>query len=200
MVGKGRLAKLLCVGDSIIDGVGASTIETGIVGQLAAVWAETGRRVTYQSIGRTGAKSANIIEELLPNLRTGEIEAADLVVVSAGVNDITGLVRTDSWQRNIIRIIGELKEHSPEAVIVFLGIPPLWRFPLVPEPLRSVIGIRAKIFDTMLRSVIDDHQGVVHIPLQFDARPGQFSKDGYHPNEKSYTMIAQIVIQTIDIQ
>lgn len=196
-VGKGKPARLLCVGDSIIDGVGARTIDRALVGSIASAWANTGRKVHYQAIGRTGATSSQMIEEMLPLLRTGAVPRAELIVVSAGVNDITGLQRTNRWRINLYRMIGELREHSPEATIVFLGVPPLWRFPLLPEPLRSVIGLRARIFDRILKSVTERHHGVIHLPLAFDARPEQFSGDGYHPNEESYAMIGEMVVRQI---
>ena len=49
-VGKGKPARLLCVGDSIIDGVGARTIDRALVGGIASAWANTGRKVHYQAI------------------------------------------------------------------------------------------------------------------------------------------------------
>lgn len=194
VTGRGKTGRLLCIGDSIIDGVGARTIDRALVGSIASAWARTGRKVHYRAIGRTGATSSEIIEEMLPQLRMTEDKPAELIVVSAGVNDITGLQRTNRWRYNIYRIIGELREYSPEATIVFLGIPPLWRFPLLPEPLRSVIGIRARTFDRILKSITEQHHGVVHVPLHFDARPEQFSGDGYHPNEESYAYIGELVL------
>ena len=66
------------------------------------------------------------------------------------------------------------------------GMPPLHRFPLLPQPLRAVFGMRGRALDEVARAVIDSHRQAIHIPLDFEPGPDQFAADGYHPSEESY--------------
>ena len=62
-----------------------------------------------------------------------------------------------------------LQAHSSQAAIVILGLPPMQRFPLLPQPL----------------------------PLKFEARSQDFSGDGYHPSEQSYAVLGLWVADAI---
>ncbi len=67
VVGSGPPLRLLAIGDSIIAGVGASTMDKALVGRTAeSLAALLGRAVTWQAIGRSGIHSGGVLVELLP--------------------------------------------------------------------------------------------------------------------------------------
>ena len=194
-VGCGKSFKVLAIGDSIIAGVGATTLVNALVGQVASALAKPlAARVEWQALGLIGADVRQILHELITKLPQ---EPADAIFVSAGVNDVTGLTRTRAWQRHLAALLQALHAHSPQAAIVILGLPPMQRFPLLPQPLRTVIGLRAAILDQVAIREIALHPHAMHLPLKFEARPQDFSGDGYHPSEQSYAVLGLWVADAI---
>ena len=190
-IGEGERLVLRAVGDSIIAGVGASDFSRALIGRTAEVLSrELDRAVDWSANGRIGARSSDLLAELIGQMPSGP---ADAVLVSVGVNDVTGLRTTSAWVRDLTSIIERLRGHSPAAVIAFAGLPPLSGFPLLPQPLRAVIGLRGRIFDQAAREVVARHDRVVHVPIDFETSPEKFAADGFHPSEESYVEFAQVV-------
>ena len=189
VVGEGEQRRLLAIGDSIIAGVGASQLSKALVGQTATAIANSKNcGVQWQALGASGYDSAKVLEHLVPKLPG---RAFDYVILSVGVNDVTGLTSAKIWRSNLSRLIHELQSHSPGALIALAGMPPLSGFPLLPQPLRATLGLRGKLLDEVARQVTDGLDNTLHVPLDFEPDPGQFSADGYHPSEESYAEYGQ---------
>ena len=183
-VGSGKPVRLIAIGDSIVAGVGAETLDGALVGQTAKSLAHAlDARVEWQAIGKVGLNSAKVLDQLVPCLPR---ESANFMIVSVGVNDITSLTTVPAWRRNLHALLASLVEHSPGATIAVAGIPPLHGFPLLPEPLRAVTGLRGRSFDNVGQRVVRQFASVVHVPVDFDPDPAQFAADGYHPSPESY--------------
>ncbi|MEM7084506.1 MAG: SGNH/GDSL hydrolase family protein [Pseudomonadota bacterium] len=183
-VGDGETVRLLAIGDSIIAGVGASELSKALVGQTArALSQQIDGQVTWQALGTSGFDCRKVLDILVPQLPD---EPFDYVIVSVGVNDITGLTFLPTWRRNLSTLVETLRKHSPNAVIAVAGMPPMHGFPLLPQPLRAVFGSRARAFDDATREIVSPRDGMLYIPLHFDPDPSKFSPDGYHPSEESY--------------
>lgn len=193
--GTGREFRLLAIGDSIIAGVGATQISRALAGRTAVELANSLRgRVNWVARGAAGYNSSRVVDDLLPKLPP---EPVDYIVISVGVNDITGLTTIRTWRRNLRTILTALSRHSPCAAIAFAGIPPLRCFPLLPQPLRAVIGLRGSTFDTEAQRVIEEFPACRHIHLDFEPRPDQFAADGYHPSEESYQHLGLVVADAL---
>ena len=135
-IGAGRSRRLLAIGDSIIAGVGARHTDNALVATTAAALAgalSTG--IEWQAFGQPGLKAADVVDRYLDRLPP---EKAAFMIVSVGVNDITGLSSLSRWQRGLALLLRGLTAHSPGAAIAVAGIPPLGEFPLLPQPLRWV--------------------------------------------------------------
>ena len=182
--GDGRQTRLLAVGDSIIAGVGATELSKALVGQTAtAIATSLNCCVSWQALGVSGYNSTKILDQLVPELPDGSV---DYIIVSVGVNDITGLTTLRRWRQNLSLLLDKLRAHSPGAVIAVAGMPPLHSFPLLPQPLRATFGMRGRSFDNVVMQVVDKLPNTVHVPLDFEPDQHQFARDGYHPSEKSY--------------
>ena len=70
-------------------------------------------------------------------------------------------------------------------------------FPLIPEPLRRVIGLRGETLDAVSRELLRGHPGVFHATVSFDLREGSFCADGFHPSESSYIEFGQAMAACI---
>jgi len=194
-IGEGAPLNLLAVGDSIIAGVGAKDLSRALVGQTAAWLADRlGCRIDWAARGSIGADSNKVLRRLASQLPG---PAADIIILSVGVNDVTGLTRVSRWQRNLTDLLTALHRHSPGAIIAVAGIPPLKGFPLLPQPLRALFGLRGKTFDMAARKMVSQYPWAVYVPLDFDPTPDKFSADGYHPSEESYRMFGQMMADRI---
>lgn len=190
-VGAGPEFNLVAVGDSIIAGVGATTFANALVGQTAEHLASAlDCRINWAAFGIIGARSEDLLDQLIPELPKID---ADFIVVSVGVNEVTGLSRVATWARNLDAILKALRQHSPSAIVAVAGIPPMKDFPLLPQPLRALLGIRAETMDITCRRVIARYPLAVHVPLRFDPQPDRFSADGFHPSEAGYRVFGEAV-------
>ncbi len=120
--------------------------------------------------------------------------SADLVLISVGVNDVTGLTFTRRWRRDLQRLLAGVRARWPEATILFAGLPPMGRFPLPPQPLSFSLGLRAGILDRIAREVISDWPGALHVPTRIDPQVHGFCPDGFHPSAESCTLWARELV------
>ena len=164
--------------------MGATTLPKALVGQTAAALANLlGGCVQWQALGVSGYDSRKVLNRLVPKLPDTE---SDFIILSVGVNDVTGLTTIRQWRHNVTALLDKVQTHSPDAIVAVSGLPPLHSFPLLPQPLRAVFGMRSQSLDIELRNILNGRSNCLHVPLDFEPDPGQFAADGYHPSEESY--------------
>jgi lysophospholipase L1-like esterase len=144
-VGHGPALRLLVVGDSAAAGVGARTQDQALCGQLAAALAPM-FRLQWQLLAFTGATTA----DMLRRLREEPAAKVDVILTSLGVNDVTGRLSLNAWRQAQGALIDLLQERFAPRHILLSGLPPMHRFPALPQPLRWYIGSRARDFDRAL--------------------------------------------------
>ncbi len=185
----GAPLRLVGLGDSLIEGVGVTRAEDCLTACCAREFADaSGRAVAWQTVGRSGATSAGVLHKLAARLPS---EPVDFFLVSVGVNDVTALRRRHEWRAHLDALVTRLARHSPDALAVFLGLPPLQRFPILPSPLAQVLGLRARQLDALLGAALGALPGARHFRFDFEARPEDFAPDGFHPSGESYARVAQ---------
>ncbi|MGD2099666.1 MAG: SGNH/GDSL hydrolase family protein [Desulfobacterales bacterium] len=193
--GSGKNNMLIAIGDSIIAGVGATTLAKALVGQTAEKLSFLlGCKITWEAIGSIGAVSHQVIEQLVPQLPD---KPPDFMVVSVGVNDATSLASVARWRQNLAKLLDVLCAYAPAAIIAVAGIPPLRGFPILPQPMRALFGIRGETFDSIARDEISRHEKAIHVPLDFEPEPHMFSADGFHPSEESYQEFGEMMAKCI---
>lgn len=194
-IGVGDPVRLLAIGDSIIDGVGVKQIENAMPVRLAAALSSALRkRVDWVALGMSGIDASGARRRLVPTLSR---EPFDFVFVSVGVNDVTRLRTTRHWRRELTGLVSDLRASSPDALIVVNGLPPLHGFPLLPQPLRWLLGLRARTLDSIAEAETAALNRVVFVPNRFDPEPDAFAADGFHPAESSCGIWAESVVSAI---
>ncbi|GJM08172.1 MAG: hypothetical protein DHS20C11_04480 [Lysobacteraceae bacterium] len=197
-IGDGPEKSLVAIGDSVAAGVGAGSLDRALVGETARSLAKKyDCTICWSTHAIVGADSADLLADVLPSLPTKPV---DLVLISVGVNDITGLRPVGAWRDNLTEVFERLHQHSPSAVITMAGVPPLHRFPLLPQPLRWLMGLRAKLLDRAARKVANEHDYVLYVPLDVEPDPDAFADDGFHPSEASYREMGRHFADAITIQ
>jgi lysophospholipase L1-like esterase len=183
------------MGDSIIAGVGAGTVADALPGQVAQELASLlGCEVSWSAVGLIGATSSVVSRRLVPTLPT---EPYDVMVLSVGVNDVTSLRTIHRWSNDLGHLLDELRKRAPAALIALVGVPPLSSFPLLPQPLRAVMGMRTRMFDDAAKIEVSKKENVVYVPIEIEPAPGQFSPDGFHPSPSMYKELGRQVATAI---
>lgn len=182
--------RLLALGDSPFEGVGIARIADTLPVRLAERIAEThALRVDWRILAKNGATARSLRERQLPKI---EPEAFDLILVSVGVNDVTGLSRGRGFAGALDALLSDLRAHSPQAQVVLLGIPPMQAFPLLPQPLRAWLGGRSRRLEALGVTAAQEHEAL-HSPVRVQPAPELFASDGFHPSELGHARWAEEV-------
>ncbi len=186
-VGSGTPLRLLILGDSAAAGVGASTQDEALSGQLAVSLAPT-FRLRWKLLAFTGATTA----DMLDHLRGLPAETFDVVVTSLGVNDVTGRVSLAAWRRAQRELIAVLQARFGARHLLLSGLPPMHRFPALPQPLRWYVGSRARDFNRVLAKVAASRPGCEFLALGHEMMDASaMAGDGFHPGPPIYALWAR---------
>jgi len=126
--------RLLVAGDSSAAGVGVAHQEQAVIGHLVrALHRATGRRIEWALRARTGLTTRGVHDLLV-----GAVPfPADVAVVITGVNDVIDQVTTRRAVRDRAALADWLLGSAGVRHVVFAPLPPMDRFPLLPQPLRG---------------------------------------------------------------
>lgn len=200
MAGGGELKlRLLIVGDSSGAGVGAATQGEALAGRLSTALAQRlGGSVHWQLLARTGNRTADSLQQL----RDATLEPADLMVTALGVNDAVGQVGARRWARQLDELHQLAAQRCGVRYTLFSAVPPMHAFPLLPQPLRWLLGAHAlRLNRALARSVLGSaDRGMQALPPHLH-RPGQaaalMARDGFHPNPEGYQLWAEALADRI---
>ena len=185
--------RLLVVGDSSAAGVGVPHQRDGLAGHLARCLAdELGRPVRWQLVARTGDTTGEALAHLRECHASGQLAPADIMVTALGVNDV---VHQIPMQRSLQQLEA-LHQLATEAAGVrywlHSGLPPMHQFPLLPKPLRWVLGSQAELLNQHLQAHLGDQhdRALRRLPpaLRVDADSGLMAPDGFHPGPAGYAV------------
>ena len=195
-----RLAPLLYValGDSTVEGVGATGAARTYVAALHARLRERYPAARVANLGVAGATSADVLSAQVP--RAVELRP-HLVTLSVGPNDITSRVPVHQFARNLDAILAALRETR--AVLVVNLLPDLAvtpRFRLGPE--RAVVGRLTVQFNDVVTRTGREHRAEavdLYGPSQSEVpgRPELVAGDGYHPSDAGHARWAELMWQGI---
>lgn len=185
--GTGLPVRLLVFGESTVAGVGASNHAQGLAGQVARACARlTDRPIRWRAHGQRGVTAQAAHDDLLPMLPKAPFH---VVVVALGVNDVIRLHGPARWQRDLGRLVADLRARTDHPPVVLAGVPPIGRFPALPEPLRTVLAWRGQLLDQAARNFAASTQAVTHVtaPIPEQQREA-FAADGFHPGPAGYAL------------
>lgn len=191
--GSGPLLRLLVAGDSAAAGVGVQTQEDALTGRIVA-GLKASFHVRWKLLAFTGATT----EDLLDHLETAAAEDFDVVVTSLGVNDVTERRSLADWRRQQGQLIALLENKFRARHILLSGLPPMHRFPALPQPLRWYIGSRAQDFDNALASLAGNQARCEFVKLGYAMMdPQAMAADGFHPGPAIYGLWAAELVHRI---
>lgn len=185
----GPLLSLLAIGESPVAGVGVNTHHDAITGQLALALSDAlACPVAWCAHGKNGITVSQGLQHLVPALPPTPV---DIALIAFGVNDTTAFRPATRWRRDLHNLIEAVDARCMPTCILLSGVPPLSLFPALPQPLRSVMGMKARALDAVARDLAAALPRVHHVPLAIDvADTTLMASDGYHPSEKGCTLWA----------
>lgn len=182
--GRGPALRLVALGESPVAGVGLEHLAHSLTPRLAARLADPDRPVDWQILARTGATAQSLRERLLPEL---PVQPAHLVVVAVGVNDCLAMRSPRRWQDDLERLFDAISDRCDRPPILLSGIPPMARFPALPQPLAGILGLRARLLDAVSRRIADERDDVHFASMRWTGRAdGLFARDGFHPSAEAH--------------
>ena len=194
-IGRGEPLHFLAIGDSIVAGVGARRVERSTVVHVARFMSgRLAREINWHATGIIGAGARKVRRDAVPQLPP---QRFDVILLSVGVNDVLKLERSGRFRRQLLRLVRELRRHSPDSVIAYVGLPPLDEFPKLRRPLRWIVGHRVRRFDMVAREAIARVPNAMHIPMRVSPRPHMFAEDGLHPTEPGQRVLARIIADAL---
>ena len=193
--GKGDGLRLLILGDSSAAGVGAETQAAALSGQLTGMLSQDGP-VTWHLEAETGATTLDSLAKLsrLPDTQF------DVALLVHGVNDTTRFTSARTFQARQTTLIDSLQAAHGVKHFVLSGVPPMQHFPLLPQPLRWVLGCHAARLDRVLADLAATRSDCTHLALDLPYEPRFVARDGYHPSEEAYTEWATALAEIISPQ
>lgn len=147
-----------------------------------------GRPVQWWVDGESGRDLAALLQRIEHPALPHDL---DRVLVSIGVNDVTGLSSTRRWRRGLQALLRHVGDRWPSATLLLAGLPPMERFPLPPQPLRFALGLRAATLDRIAADLVDGHSRALHLPTRIDPVRHGFCSDGFHPAADSCRLWAE---------
>ncbi len=193
---QGKL-RLLTLGESTVAGVGVSSHEEGLTGQMAQyLHQDTGKTIQWQVLAKSGytAKEAN--ELLVPQMPT---ESLDLIVIGLGGNDTFRLNNPWNWKRNFEALIQSVRQQQANCPIVIANMPPVGGFPAFPKLIQLFLGGLVSLHGKAILDLPKKYPNVhyYYAPIRFsdwESRTPEssdindFFSDGVHPSALTYQL------------
>lgn len=190
--GNGPPLRLLILGDSSAAGVGVATQQEALLGQVTERLSDRAE-VNFNLVAVTGARTIDVLGWLddLPDQRY------DVVVTALGVNDVTKGVSLRRWLQLQAQLFDRLgAKFGPKRIIVS-SLPPVGQFPLLPHPLRWILGRQAARFDRNLHELVDRRPDCVAVRIDLGLDETNMAIDGFHPGPSVYAAWADEVVRLI---
>jgi lysophospholipase L1-like esterase len=183
--------RLAVLGDSAVAGHGLREASVALPRQVGTrLVRRTGRAVEIEAYARSGADTAAVADEQVP-----QVHDADVVVVGVGVNDAlapTGLARIG---RDTTRLLAGVRARVPDAEVVLLTCPDLGTAPGLPRPLAPVVRWRCRLVATAQHRAAD-RAGVAVVATPGPLPADVFGADGFHPGPGAVEQLAE---QTVGV-
>jgi lysophospholipase L1-like esterase len=185
----------LALGDSTVEGIGASSPDRNYVGRLYARLRAVYPSARVMNLGTGGATAADVRSRQLP--RSLELQP-DLVTLSIGPNDITEKRNPREYASDVEAILRALARRTTAVVVVNL-IPDLTVTPRFKgKEIEPLIRQRVVVFNEILsRQALAWNAEVVDLygPSQREVpqRAELIAADRYHPSDEGYARWAELM-------
>jgi lysophospholipase L1-like esterase len=192
VAGDGPHLRLLILGDSAAAGVGVASQAEALSGQLVANLVAD-YRVSWKLLAQSGFDTTQVMA-MVDRTAT---EPFDAVLVSVGVNDVTGGLSAKEWGANMARLLDLLLWKYGARYVLLAPVPPMHAFPALPQPLRWYLGRRARRFNQALAELASSRVDCQLQTSDFLLQHDSLAADGFHPGAPVYALWANDTATTL---
>ena len=185
----------VALGDSTVEGVGASSPAMTYVARIHARLRDVYPRAAVINLGVGGAVSADVVSDQLDR---AIVMRPNLVTLSVGPNDITGHVPESEYEANVGRIFRRLTGEINAVVVVNL-LPDLAVTPRFhgrenePAIARLTVDFNAALTRQARRYGVEVVDLYKPSQTEIPRRPELLAADGYHPSDLGYARWAELL-------
>ena len=183
-----RVLRLLIAGDSSAAGIGVAHQDQALAGHLTRALQRLAACGVHWTLH---ARSGLTTQQVHALLRAEAPPAADVAIVLTGVNDVIDQIPVRRAVMHRQALADWLLGERGVAHVLFAPLPPVHRFPLLPQPLRRVMGDDARRHDDALAGWAATRRDVSHIAIELDVTPAAMASDGFHPGEPVYRICGE---------
>jgi lysophospholipase L1-like esterase len=186
-------AQLLVIGESTVAGLGARNHQLALAGQFAQRLSHRiERAVEWHVVGRNGVTARRTIDELLPLVPAKRF---DYVLLGIGGNDVMKLSSPVTWRRDMLELLGKLRDMNPDAVIFVSNCPMIVASPVIPQPIKGLLWQLSKMHNANILEFTRDMERVIYYPQPPAVDIEGFFADGIHPSERGYSDWAEAMME-----
>ncbi len=155
-------------------------------------------RVHWQLIAKTGHTSA----DALAQLQAAAVEPADVLVTALGVNDVVSQVAAAPLASDLAGDLDALARQKAQLrYSLHSAVPPMHAFPLLPQPLRWLMGAQAMRMNRALGRSLWPSRSAACRPCRpictASKRATLMARDGFHPGPAGYAVWAETLADRI---
>ncbi|REJ07182.1 hypothetical protein DYE48_16960 [Halobacillus trueperi] len=199
--------QIVSLGDSLTYGVGDESGH-GYVENLQQ-WFDKNHDdpVTVDNYAIPGQQSDGMLGQMNEATVMKSIENADYILFFIGMNDIIKsnggdlsplnedkiAIGKKDYEKNVKRILDQIREENPEAPVLFLGL-------YNPYPDKPEIGKIIKDWNATSQSIVGSYEGVTFIPTNdlYEEKSSRYFSDAVHLNEQGYEKLTMRIIKAYD--
>lgn len=195
--------RFLWLGDSTAAAVGTTEAKFAVSSEVGE-GVSAACRVTIQTkvIAKSGARVDDVLTTQIP---VAADLGSDVVLISIGANDVVHLTSTHRFTSTYRKVIAALVASGIEPDrIVLIGVPDMGSPRRLPQPLRAIVGHRARTLDALVYDLAQE-TGVRYVDLYagtkapFRKHPTRyFAADKYHPSDNGYAIWARTITPVVE--
>ena len=195
--GKDKEFKILGLGESPMAGVGIAKHSLTLTGLTAVKLNKLlGCSVKWEILAESGLSLKNLNKLIGEQLGKN----SNLVLVSMGGNDVFQLTPPWVWKNNINTCVKLLFEKENKPLILFSPVPPVGRFPAIPNPLRIMFSFWGLLLQASLAQTINSMDNAYLLDERFPEGKEYYLEDGIHPSPLAYDPWSEkLAIMTLEL-
>ena len=125
-------------------------------------------------------------------------ERFDYILLGIGGNDVMKLSSPKKWRRDMLELIGIVREANPEAAIFISNCPMIIHSPILPQPIKGILWQLSRMHNANILEFTAGMDRVYYYPQPVDVDFEGFWADGIHPSEQGYRDWAAAMLKHFD--
>ncbi len=181
------------LGDSLTSGVGVTNYKQAYPYLVAEKLSNEGKSVNLKNFSYPGARTDNIIEDLLDSAIESQPKILTLLI---GTNDMHGLVSLSHFENNYRIILEQLRTRT-NAEIYTISVPFLCSKRLFLPPYNYYFQHRTSAYNKIIKGLSEEYDlhyiDIASESLRDSKSNSYYAADLFHPNNIVYAQWANII-------